>query len=1066
MLNMKPYVPSSAIAVRESYDDDLSDDIEDDVFIRDGKSIKAYEEKGLKRPLMAPRRRNSSKPLLKSSKTRKTMAAIFRKRNRCWKFCEPFCYAFAALLVLFLLFILAIFLMALFPVSLQKFKSLFHNTKLSFALNKVGFDEMAMEELFKGEQTPCTQMSVEKVWSKAFTRLSTESPIRKTDINGDGNADIIMGYSVDDSIQYQSENHGSIPKCEIENGGYREMVPCEGGILALDGTTGTTLWQRWTPSIVFSIFCQTDLNKDQKIDCVVSGRGGLVLALNGENGEVLWHLHPNQKISDIPIPIPSTLVVDLYTINGIRDLDEDSVPDVLAARVEEHRSTDLNIIAGHIVIISGRTGRIIKNFSAPNREELYVPIQVHTQIDGTEYLLVLTGGQNSPGGVYLISLNTIMDHSKENEFITVIRSESSGFMVPAILVDLNEDGGEDIVVSSFNSTVYAFNGQTHATLWKYTFADSESTSSIVPGHYNNDNVTDFMVKYNCGPGFPVYYYSQTQIINGKDGSSLLDQMINDSGGANSLLGGISISQTFGGDLFLHWQTTCRGKYEVKDPYQFIPDSDILLQSRADTCMLRYNASTVLKLYAITRHIQSPGAVIFSTDDLLLQLNQTELKQLEKQMAVSPLKHPKLLKKLLNINDVSTDSEVNSSINSTKPDVNTVMNVTKFIGEERLRPSEIPNKSSAFDKLKNRKKIMENTNKNIAPNQMRINSNNYEKPLFNEQTNEDVQLPLSPNEENAENEIINQRKKQIKNYIINNINRVEGRNQFANELIQEQQQELNNPAGLNNPLEDYQNYYDDNDKRMAMAIANNRDVRDSDVHVDENIPVVEFHDGSYNDSFSSHNRPNDFSDSSEFVSKTRKKDRAETLWDIEMENENADKIIEEAQILSPNTEEDRGRRQLPPDLIQIPNNQNLLAQISSTGVLLKSLNNAPSTLDFVFVLNVRESELYPPLLLAEDMKCLEDKLAVYKDEFTSEYARNNVELVEKQFLKECLIKRMPNLAPHIYQFESQIVVTRISITCACGDLKAGEKCSKFNSIDRQRWTEFMGNLNSGGVYLSD
>lgn len=64
-----------------------------------------------------------------------------------------------------------------------------------------------------------------------------------------------------------------------------------------------------------------------------------------------------------------------------------------------------------------------------------------------------------------------------------------------------------------------------------------------------------------------------------------------------------------------------------------------------------------------------------------------------------------------------------------------------------------------------------------------------------------------------------------------------------------------------------------------------------------------------------------------------------------------------------------------------------------------------------------------------------------------------------------MKRMPNLAPHTYQFESQIVVTRISIKCTCGDLKTGEKCSTFKSMDDQKWTEFMGNLNSG-VYRSN
>lgn len=755
---------------------------------------------------------------------------------------------------------MTIFLMALFPVTLQKLKSLFHDSKFSFAL-KSGFDT-PIGQLFVGEQTPCTQMSVSKVWSKAFTRLSTESPVRKVDVNADGVIDIVLGYGVDDSIQYALDDHGSVPKCEVDNAGYREMLPCEGGILALDGVTGNTLWQRWTPSIVFSLMCKSDLNKDNQIDCIASGRGGvscvfkdirhdrlwkveslikipfltfvqLVLALNGKNGEILWHLKQNF------MSMSSSSFLDLYTINGVRDLDEDSVPDVLAARVEERRTPEQSTISGHITIISGQTGKTIRTIATPNHEEMYVPIQILTQIDGTEMLLIATGGQNSPGGIYLISLNTIMDHSKENKHITIIRSDSSGFMVPAILTDLNEDGVDDIVVSSFNSTVFAFDGQTYSVLWKYIFADSESTSSIAPGHYNGDNITDFMVKYNCGPGFPVYYYSQTQIINGKNGTSLLERMINDSGGANSLLGGISISQTFGGDLFLHWQTQCRGKFDVKDPYQFVPDSEILLQSRADTCMLRYNASTVLKLYAITRHIQSPGAVIFSTDDLLLQLNQTELKQLEKQMAVSPLKHPKLLKKLLNLNDTNANAINNATKTTSPPVVNTPAAVTQVYGtEEKRKPLyKYQSKQGAFEKLKNRKKVMDANRKGILPNLDRVNPNNFEKPIYNEQPNEmDVPLPL-PNEMNVENDLINQRKKQLKNYILNNINRAESRpgvDQYGNEMqdaLQEpqlqQQQQQSQPQSPPLDMEDYQNYYDDNDRRLNYMVNNNRDVRSDD-----------------------------------------------------------------------------------------------------------------------------------------------------------------------------------------------------------------------------------------------
>lgn len=65
-------------------------------------------------------------------------------------------------------------------------------------------------------------------------------------------------------------------------------------------------------------------------------------------------------------------------------------------------------------------------------------------------------------------------------------------------------------------------------------------------------------------------FSQTTILNGATGESLLENKITDSGGSHSLLGGISISQTFGGDYFLHWQLQCRDKYEAKEPYTFIP----------------------------------------------------------------------------------------------------------------------------------------------------------------------------------------------------------------------------------------------------------------------------------------------------------------------------------------------------------------------------------------------------------------------------------------------------------------------------------------------------------------
>lgn len=223
---------------------------------------------------MAPRRRNGSSPTPRPSKTKKTVAAILRQRNRCWKFCEPFCYAFAALIVLVALIFLAAFLLTMFPVALQKIKVLFRDSNFvghSFGARYGNDVSMEYSQMFTNEMTPCTQLRTTKIWSKGFSKLSTESPVRKADVNGDGFSDVIYGYGVDDSVQYDQ----GIPKCEVERPGYREMVYCAGGLLAMDGSTGSTVWQRWTTFIVFSLYCNADLNTDGVIDCVASGRGGV-----------------------------------------------------------------------------------------------------------------------------------------------------------------------------------------------------------------------------------------------------------------------------------------------------------------------------------------------------------------------------------------------------------------------------------------------------------------------------------------------------------------------------------------------------------------------------------------------------------------------------------------------------------------------------------------------------------------------------------------------------------------------------------------------------------------------
>lgn len=85
----------------------------------------------------------------------------------------------------------AAIILTMFPVPLQKIKIWLNNKSSATAVNTVS--DYAM---FYGEVIPCTQISVRKTWSKVFSQLNSESPVRKTDVNGDSIDDIIFGYGV------------------------------------------------------------------------------------------------------------------------------------------------------------------------------------------------------------------------------------------------------------------------------------------------------------------------------------------------------------------------------------------------------------------------------------------------------------------------------------------------------------------------------------------------------------------------------------------------------------------------------------------------------------------------------------------------------------------------------------------------------------------------------------------------------------------------------------------------------------------------------------------------------
>lgn len=164
----------------------------------------------------------------------------------------------------------------------------------------------------------------------------------------------------------------------------------------------------------------------------------LILAINGRNGEILWTFKERQYLPGASNTFASQ--TDLYTINGMRDLDSDSVADIIASHVIEKQGQDGALHTnGHIVLISGQTGREIRSIPTPHEEEVYTPPQLITQYDGTEMILIASGGQNTAGGIYLISLQTTMSYSKDVSSIADLISYSLYELFTFVLLLKNND---------------------------------------------------------------------------------------------------------------------------------------------------------------------------------------------------------------------------------------------------------------------------------------------------------------------------------------------------------------------------------------------------------------------------------------------------------------------------------------------------------------------------------------------------------------------------------------------------------------------------------------------------
>ncbi|MET0637487.1 MAG: hypothetical protein ABWZ25_15755 [Chitinophagaceae bacterium] len=333
-------------------------------------------------------------------------------------------------------------------------------------------------------------------WSVYLEDIGTYSSPRTADLNSDGVPDIVLGA------------------------GGQEGRSSEKAVIALDGQTGATLWvvpgiNQFVGSALFQ-----DLNRDGTPDVIIGGRWAQLLAINGKNGKVIWSFYPERKTPDGS----DGGWFNFTTPQFITDQDNDGLDDLVIANGGDARKAagDKDRPAGHILVLSGKTGKILADMTVPDGKETYMSVVCDNEGNNTN-VYYGTGGESIGGNLYRIPLRALMAGETSASKI-IATSESKGFVSAPVLVDLNRDGKNDIVVNIADGRMLAIDGKTDSTLWSVQFPGTEAYTMPAVGIFTNDSIPDFFCNFAIGV-FPNLQRSIRFLVDGSNGTVLYQDTI-------------------------------------------------------------------------------------------------------------------------------------------------------------------------------------------------------------------------------------------------------------------------------------------------------------------------------------------------------------------------------------------------------------------------------------------------------------------------------------------------------------------------------------------------------------
>ncbi len=309
--------------------------------------------------------------------------------------------------------------------------------------------------------------------------------------------------------------------------GKNEFVPLEYGVLAINGENGELLWTFAATDQVVGSATFLDVTRDGIADVFIGGRNAQLFGIDGATGQEIWSFN----VVEGPTPAHTYMRFNFYNTQTVDDQDGDGIRDLLVSNggnVQAAPYSMNNRFPGTLAILSSKSGKILNVAQMPDSLETYMSVVLHDfHGRGQEEIIFGTGGETIGGDLYRVPLQSLRQNDL-SDAIRLLKGEGHGFIAPVSLSDLNRDGVSDIIANWHGGTVYAIDGSTNHILWQLDHPNTEYNSSPTIGYFTDDAVPDIYCYATKGQ-WPFSQGATHFLIDGRDGSVILEKALGCSG---------------------------------------------------------------------------------------------------------------------------------------------------------------------------------------------------------------------------------------------------------------------------------------------------------------------------------------------------------------------------------------------------------------------------------------------------------------------------------------------------------------------------------------------------------